>query len=138
MKLRNIFRMQAVLVAFAAVMLMGTTAAAQEIENTVWADGPNVVPFAQPAPAEVAQVTTDANTADSTTTDGLELNAAAMIQPNITPSGTSQWTSVEVWAMISSLVFIAAIMLYSLVEAKRNNKKFNSRVNQAKSWTALS
>jgi hypothetical protein len=30
------------------------------------------------------------------------------------------------------------IMMYSLVEAKRNNKKFNTRVNQAKSWTALS
>ena len=80
-----------------------------------------------------------ANTENATTTDGLELNAAAMIQPNITPDGgASQWTSVEVWAMISSLVFIAVIMLYSLAEAKRNNKKFNTRVNQAKSWTALS
>jgi hypothetical protein len=136
MKLRNILRMQAVLVAFAAVMMMGTTAAAQEIENTVWADGPNVVPFAQPAPANLVMVT---NTENATTTDGLELNVAAMIQPNITPdAGASQWTSVEVWAMISSLVFIAVIMMYSLVEAKRNNKKFNTRVNQAKSWTALS
>jgi hypothetical protein len=136
MKLRNIFRMQAMLVTFAAVMLMGTSVAAQEIENTVWADGPNVAPLAQPAPVQIA---VDSNVADATTTNGLELNAAAMIQPNITPdAGTSQWTSVEVWAMISSLVFIGVIMLYSLAEAKRNNKKFNTRVNQAKSWTALS
>jgi hypothetical protein len=136
MKLRNIFRMQAMLVTFAAVMLMGTSVAAQEIENTVWADGPSVAPFAQPAPSNTVVVT---NTENATTTDGLELNAAAMIQPNITPDGgTSQWTSVEVWAMISSLVFIAVIMLYALAEAKRNNKKFTTRVNQAKSWTALS
>jgi len=136
MRLRNILRMQAMLVAFAAVMLMGTSAAAQEIENTVWADGPNVVPFAQPAPSNTVVVT---NTENVTATEGLELNAAAMIQPNIAPdAGASQWTSVEVWAMISSLVFIAVIMLYSLAEAKRNNKKFNTRVNQAKSWTALS
>jgi hypothetical protein len=136
MKLRNIFRMQAMLVAFAAVMLMGTSVAAQEIENTVWADGPNVAPLAQSAPANLVMVT---NTENATTTDGLELNTAAMIQPNVAPDGgASQWTSVEVWAMISSLVFIGVIMLYSLAEAKRNNKKFNTRVNQAKSWTALS
>jgi hypothetical protein len=68
MKLRNILRMQAMLVAFAAVMLMGTSAAAQEIENTVWADGPNVVPFAQPAPSNTVVVT---NTENVTTTDGV-------------------------------------------------------------------
>src|SRR5882672_7305696 len=118
MKLRNIFRMQAMLVAFAAVMLMGTSVAAQEIENTVWDDGSNVAPLAQPAPTKLA---VDTNAANSTTADAQEINAAAMIQPNITPDGgTSQWTSVEVWAMISSLVFIAVIMLYALAEAKRN------------------
>jgi hypothetical protein len=135
MKLRNILRMQAMLVAFAAVMLMGTSVAAQEIENTVWDDGPNVAPLAQPAPVKLV---VDTSAANSKTADAQEINAAAMIQPNITPDGgTSQWTSVEVWAMISSLVFIAVIMLYSLAEAKRNNKKFNTLVNQAKSWTAL-
>ena len=39
MKVKNILRMQAMLLAFVgAVLLMGTSVYAQEIENTVWND----------------------------------------------------------------------------------------------------
>jgi hypothetical protein len=134
MKLQNIFRMQAVVIGFAAVLLLASSAPAQEIDNTSWDDGPNVATIAQPAPA----LTTDG--LSSTTADSHTVATAAMIaKPIVTREGVvSPWTSVEVWAMASSLVFFALIALYALVEAKRANRNLNARASRANSWSALS
>jgi hypothetical protein len=143
MKVKNTLRMQAMLLAFVgAVLLMGTSVYAQEIENTVWNDSQNVAALDQPARAATVadtKATKPATPPTSEATDIQGMNAAAVIQPNVSQAtGASQWTYAEVWVMLSSFVFIAAIMLYALVEARHANRRFNTSVVRTKSWTTLS
>lgn len=128
-----------------AVLLMGTSVYAQEIENTVWNDSQSVAAVDQPARAatvadtKATKATKPATPPTSEATDIQGMNAAAVIQPNVSEAtGVSQWTYAEVWVMLSSFVFIAAIMLYALVEARHANRRFNARVVRTKSWTTLS
>ena len=142
MKVRNILRMQAMLVAFVgAMLLMGASVRAQEIENTVWDDNQNVAAVAQPAPAATVAdtaATKPVTPATSEATDLQGMNAAAVIQPVSQATSASQWTYADVWVMGSSFIFIVAIMLYALVEARHANRRLNSRIIRTKSWTPLS
>src|SRR5258706_2521186 len=51
MKIQNILRAQAVMIGFAAMLLLASSAPAQEITNTEWPDGNNVSAPAQAKPA---------------------------------------------------------------------------------------
>src|SRR6266700_8118341 len=51
MRLQNIFRMHAMVIGFGAVLLLASSARAQEIENTNWDEASNSVATAQPAAA---------------------------------------------------------------------------------------
>ena len=48
MKIQNILRAQVAVIGFAAAFLLAGGARAQEIDNTVWEDSPNVEQFPQP------------------------------------------------------------------------------------------
>ena len=116
MKIQNIIRMQAMVIGIGVAMMLATAAHAQEIDNTVWNDGPNVAPFAQPAPAAnndlnlTAAVTPEANSA-AVTTDANATNEA----------GVSQWSPVGGWLIGSLLVCIGLVQLREFAKANRSN-----------------
>ena len=52
MKFQNMMQTQLVIAGLATVLLFPGVTKGQEIYNTAFDDGPNVVPFAQPVPAQ--------------------------------------------------------------------------------------
>ena len=54
MKIQKIFSMHTVMIGVAAALFMASSAPAQEIENTRWDEGANVVAVQQPARATAA------------------------------------------------------------------------------------
>jgi hypothetical protein len=134
MKIQNIFRMQAIVIGFAAALLLASSTPAQEIENTNWDDGPNAVPFAQPAPAATP------NDLNSAAADSHAASTAAVISEPIVnqEAAIAQRPPVEGGMIAFLLVCIAVAVLYGLVEAKRGNRNRNGRARQVNSRAALS
>jgi hypothetical protein len=132
MKLRNIFRMRTIVIAFGAVLLLGASARAQEIENTNWDDGPGAAPFAQPAPNRAADdfnsraMNSHAVTAAVTTTNPVVTQAAVL----------SQLSPAE-WPMAISLICTALVALCALAETRRRNRHIDVRTGQIGGRDAL-
>lgn len=118
MRLQSIFRMAMITTGVAAVMLFPSHVTAQEIENTTWNDGPNVVEYPQPAPAIISR------DLSSTSQASVVLSpSAASSQYVVAPAATiSQRTPVQPWMLFASMASIAMIALYALVEARRANR----------------
>jgi hypothetical protein len=118
MKLRNIFRMEKILVGFGATLLLGASVRAQEIENTNWDDGPGAVSFVQPAPGRpagdfnVVAVNSHAGTAAVTMTNPVVTQAAVL----------SQSGPVDKRAIVLLLVCTALVALYALATTRRRRR----------------
>src|SRR5271166_495280 len=126
MKLQNMIRMEAMVLGFAGVLLLASSARAQEIVNTSFDDGPNVAPLAQPAPAPVSS---DLNSAAAE--PQIVVSAAMISEPIVARgAGISAWTLIEGWLIVSLLVCIAMGVLYALSEAKRANRNLAVRLGQ--------
>ncbi len=125
MKVQNIFRMQAIVIGLGAALFLTTSAQAQEITNSSFDEGPNVVAFAQPSP------TTAASALNSPAANSDVMTSAAMVSTPVVAqeSAVSLWTPVEGWLFVAFLISVALISLYALVEAKRANRNLNPRVN---------
>lgn len=133
MRLRNICRMQAMVMGFGAALLLAGSAHAQEIENANWNDGPGAVAFAQPVPEQRAK---DFNT--SAIQAGGVTSAAMMIQPVATQGSVfAKLRPVEEWAAVSILVCMGLFALYALTETRHRNRKIDTRVDHMNSRAAL-
>ncbi len=136
MKVQNILRVTMIMIGIGAALLLTGSVQAQEIENTVWDDGPTVAPFAQPAP------TLTANDLQPSSAKSLapEMSFAGVTtSPLITEEASvSQWTPVEGWLFVSLLVCIALVALYALEEAKRANRNIEARTIRFNNGAALS
>jgi hypothetical protein len=123
MKVQNIIRMQLVAVGFAAALFFASATPAQEISNTEWPDGQDVVTPGHPAP-EMASAAQDTKATDrAATANAATVNqGAAMAQQ--TPSEGS-------WTTISLIIFFALATLYAFSGAKRANRNRYARAEQA-------
>jgi hypothetical protein len=101
MKFQNIMQTQLVIAGLATVLLFPGVTKGQEISNTAFDDGPNAVPFAQPAPAQAAPV------------------AAQQITDEQERSAVLIWIG-------ATLVWIGAIGLYARGPAKRLTRELRS------------
>ena len=134
MKIQNILRTQVAVIGFAAAFLLGGGARAQEIDNTVWEDSPNVERFPQPAPAAVAN---NGNTvmANSVQTDTATVVAqSSVVQEAVVAGGTA----IEGWLIGMSIVFMAPLAVLVLVKVRRAKQDIHARAYHSKRSAALS
>jgi hypothetical protein len=119
MKLQNIFRMQVMVVGFGAALLLASSARAQEIENTNWADSSSTVSAAQEAPAPTA------GQLDSLGADSQAPSPAAAASKTLVAQETfiTHTTLVEGWVIASLLACIALVGLYARED--RKHRKMN-------------
>ena len=131
MKIQNIIRMQAVLIGFAGVLFLASSAPAQEITNTEWPDAPGAT---TPVQASAAPAANNSNTV------AVNPSAAASVGKPIVSqeAAVSQWPAVETWAMACLLVFFTLIALYKRAAARHANRNLESRVRQVNDRVALS
>ncbi len=129
MKLQNILRMQALVIGFAGLLLLASSARAQEIVNTSFDDGPNVAPSAQPSPAPAA------NDLNSEAGEPQAFVPAAMLSGPVVLRGAAivRWNLIKGWLMVGMLVCIALVALYALSEAKRANRNLTARLDRSRS-----
>ena len=134
MKLQNILRTNLVVMGCAAAFLLAGGARAQEIDNTVWEDSPNVERFPQPAPAAVAN---NGNTvmANSVQTDTATVVAqSSVVQEAVVSGGTAR----EGWLIGMSIVFMAPLAVLVLVKVRRAKQDIHARAYHSKRSAALS
>jgi hypothetical protein len=131
MKLQNILRTQVAVIGFAAAFLLAGGARAQEIDNTIWEDSPNVERFPQPAPAAVANVLSALPT--------VQADAAAVIaQPSVTSEAVvSSGTAREGWVIGMSIMFMAPLAVVLLAKLRRAKQSVNGRAYHSKRSAAL-
>jgi hypothetical protein len=129
MKLQNIFRMQAVVIGFAGLLLLASTARAQDIANTSFDDGPNVAPFSQPSPAPTT------NDLNSEAGEPQAFVPAALLSGPVVLRGAGivRWNLIKGWLIVGMLVCIAIVALYALSEAKRANRNLSARLDRNRS-----
>ena len=138
MKLRNLIRLNAVVIGIAAALFFTSSVRAQEIENTTWTDTPNTVAFLQAAPQPATQSATQP--ADTTATDSLAISSSAVVSKPAAAreAAVTQWAAVEIWILCSLLICIAIVALYALIEARRVNREFQARFKAMNPRTTLS
>ena len=125
MKIQKIFCTHTVMIGVAAALFLASSAPAQEIENTRWDEGPNVVAVQQPAPAAT-------NDLKASALDSSASNSAAIAKPIATQeSMVSRLNPVEGWAIALALVFAALLAPYRLVQTKRPRQNSENGSAQA-------
>jgi hypothetical protein len=131
MKIQNILRTNLVVMGFAAAFLLAGGARAQEIDNSIWEDSPNVERFPQPAPAAVAN---DLNAVATVQTDA----AAAIAQSGVTSEAVvSNGTAREGWVIGMSLMLMAPLAVVLLAKVRRAKQSINARAYHSKRSAAL-
>ena len=113
MKIQKIFCMHTVMIGVAAALFLASSAPAQEIENTRWDEGSNVVAVQQPARATVA------NDLKASALNSTASNSAAIPKPVAQESVVSRMNPIEGWAIALALGFAALLAPYRLVQTKR-------------------
>ena len=101
------------MIAVAAALFLASSAPAQEIENTRWDEGSNVVAVQQPARVTVA-IDSKASALDSSA-----ISSAAIAKPIAQESAVSRLNPVEGWAIALALGFAALLAPYRLARTKR-------------------
>jgi hypothetical protein len=130
MKSQNIISMKLVAIGFAAALFFASAARSQEISNTEWPDGQDVVTPGHTASTQVANAAPDVNAADAAATANAQPagQQAAIAQQ---PQDDAGWTT---FLAIS----LALATLYAIAEAKRANRNRYARVEQAVRGASLS
>jgi hypothetical protein len=125
MKIQKIFCMHTVMMGVVAALFLASSAPAQEIENTRWDEGPNVVAIQQPAAA---------NDLKTSALDSSASNSAATAKPIATQESiVSRLNPAEGWAIALALVFAALLAPYRLVQtirAKQNSENGSAQADR--------
>jgi len=133
MKIQNIIRMPAVVIGFAGVLFLASSAPAQEITNTEWPDAPGATTTAQASAAPAAD-----NSNTVAVKSGSSSAAASVAKPIVSQeAAVSQWPAVETWAMACLLVFFTLLALYKRAAARHANRNLESRIRQVNDGVAL-
>lgn len=130
MKLQSILRTQLLAAGLGATLLLASSAKAQEITNSEFADGPYVVPFSQPLASEDTALPPSA----PVMTESQALQALTAISTPSIPDqlDTSQLSLVERWVtallllLASLLALLVLVELSLLVELKRSRRNARS------------
>jgi hypothetical protein len=133
MKIQNILRTRVAVIGFAAAFLLAGGARAQEIDNTVWEDSPNVERFPQPAPAAVAN---NGNTvmANSVQTDTATVVAqSSVVREAVVSGGTAR----EGWLIGMSIALMAPLAVLVLAKMRRAKQNIHGRAYHSKRSAAL-
>jgi len=131
MKIQNILRTHVAVIGFAAAFLLAGGARAQEIDNTIWEDSPNVERFPQPAPAAVAN---DLNALATVQTAA----AAVIAQPSVTNEAiVSGGAAREGWVIGMSIMLMAPLAVVLLAKVRRAKQSVNARAHPSKRSAAL-
>jgi len=133
MKIQNIIRMQGILIALVAALLLAGSVRAQEIDNVSFDEGPNSIPMGQAAPAPKAAPPVVANfkVPNVTAAASTQLVTEDLVESRITP--------VDRWSLASLLMCIALGALYLRAAANRRKYAFGHRgASPVDSRTALS
>jgi hypothetical protein len=131
MKIQNILRTSLVVMGFAAAFLLAGGARAQEIDNAIWEDSPNVERFPQPAPSAVAN---DLNAVATVQTD----TAAVIAQPGVSRQAViSGGVAAEGWVIGMSLMLMAPLAVVLLAKVRRAKQSVNARAHHSKRSAAL-
>jgi hypothetical protein len=122
MKIKNIIRMNAVAIGFAAALFLATTPVrSQEITNTEFSGGPNVTAYAQPAP-DTQQAVAPATQATA------QAPSAVVATPVVADKQLSSVvTTAGNWMWASALSGLALIGLYAIAEIRRANRSVRPR-----------
>jgi len=132
MKIQNILRTQVAVIGFAAAFLLAGGARAQEIDNTVWEDSPNVERFPQPAPAAVANVNTViANSVQADT--AMVVAQSSVVREAVVSGGTAR----EGWLIGMSIMLMAPLAVLLLAKVRRAKQNVQGRVYHSKRSAAL-
>ena len=123
MKTKNIIRIGVVAVGLGAALVMTSSVKAQEIENTAWADGPNVAAFEQPAPVAA----TSFSNAAVTPVQAAELDAAANSARKPVQAGFVYSSPTFRWALWFASGFVAMFVVPVVLKSKRENRTANER-----------
>jgi len=115
MRIQNMIRTSAIAVGIAAAALfLASSVRAQEIVNTEFSDGPNVVTFPQPT-------TTVATAADANTT---VTPMVAISTPVVTEQALVSFeNSAERWLIVSLMFGGAMLVVYAIAEVRRANRE---------------
>lgn len=120
MKIQNIIRMQVMVIGVGAALLLASSVRAQEIENSSFNDGPNMVAIEQQVPASAATNSTVA-----------AVDSTAMVSPAAPMMTQEAAVSMLAPVQISLLAFLVlCIALYAahgVLEAKRLRRNLTAR-----------
>lgn len=123
MKFQKMIRMQMILTGLAAALLLASSAKSQEITNTAFNDGPNVVPFEQFVPDQVPVKSTAA------VTDSQAARSIAQTSTSSVSQEAGLVQTQEGWMTTALLICIGLVSLYALSEAKRANRNARPRTS---------
>ncbi len=135
MKLQNIFRTHVVVIGFAAAFLLAGGARAQEIDNTVWEDSPNVERFPQPAPAAVANDGNAVMANRSSDRHGgvVSLAESSVVREAVVSGGSAR----EGWLIAISTMLMAPLAVLLLARVRRAKQNIHARAYHSKRSAAL-
>jgi hypothetical protein len=120
MKFRTMVRMQMILMGLGAALLLVSSAhAQQDMDPAFFPDGGNVEPFRQPAAVTVNNAIT------------IDLANAATAPQAISKASTqvgsvAMWTTANVWGISLLVISMTLVTLYSLARAKRQRAERRS------------
>jgi hypothetical protein len=129
MKVQNIISMKLVAIGFAAALFFASAARSQEISNTEWPDGQDVVTPGHTTSNQIANAAPTAqDPAATANAEAAAQKAAIAPQPSVDAS----------WMTTFLAISLALATLYAIAEAKRVNRNRYARVEQAVRGASLS
>jgi hypothetical protein len=117
-------RIGVLVIGLGAALTLTSSVRAQEIENKVWDDGPNVVPFEQAAPA----ATTNAPAVKQVATSAVR--PVAKTRPAAAPQQASvfQQSPAMVWLFPMVVICMALVTIPALVKSKNAARLHGERL----------
>jgi hypothetical protein len=135
MKVQNFFRTNAVVIGFAAVLVLASSSRAQEIDNTTWADSSTVESFTQPAWAPVVTELGIAATTPVSADKAATTDQPSVLSASILSNGVSEGFLIGMSIM---LVLMAPLGLLLFAKVRRAKQNGNTQAYPTKKSVALS
>src|SRR5215469_13323424 len=129
MKVQNMIRMQVIAAGFAAALFLASAAPAQEISNTEWRDGQDVVTPAQMATAQAANQANGAAQVQATNNETTANAPAANQKATI----AQQLPIEDSWMTTFLVISFALLTLYALAGTRRANRNRYARADAFRS-----
>jgi hypothetical protein len=121
MKIKDILRTQALVIGFAGMLSLASSAPAQEITNTEWPDAPGSTSTLRTAPEALVVNSSAVNS------NVPAVATQAAIQPNAAQQASlAQWPALQSWMVACLLVFFTLLALYKSAAIRRKDQNMKS------------